>query len=73
MRLPSRIASAMLAVSLAVSAFCMPASAAKYSTLTFPDAAGNQITYLDQQYQDIADRHADHFNRYARLQCCLQR
>lgn len=55
MRLPSRIASAMLAVSLAVSAFCMPASAAKYSTLTFPDAAGNQITYLDQQYQDIAE------------------
>ena len=55
MRLPFRIASAMLAVSLAVSAFCMPASAAKYSTLTFPDAAGNQVTYLDQQYQDIAE------------------
>ncbi len=55
MRLPSRIASAILAVSLAVSAFCMPASAAKYSTLTFPDAAGNQVTYLDQQYQNIAE------------------
>ena len=55
MRLPFRSASAMLAVSLAVSAFCMPASAAKYSTLTFPDAAGNQIIYLDQQYRDIAE------------------
>lgn len=41
MRLLPRIASTMLAVSLAVSAFCMPVSAAKYSTLIFPDAAGN--------------------------------
>ena len=52
MHLSSRILSAALATILAVSALCLPASAAKYDTLTFPDAAGNQITYVDQQYQD---------------------
>ena len=54
MHLSSRILSAALAAVLAVSALCLPASAAKYDTLTFPDAAGNQITYVDQQYQDIS-------------------
>ena len=54
MHFSSRILSAALAAVLAVSALCMPASAAKYDTLTFPDAAGNQITYVDQQYQDIS-------------------
>lgn len=55
MHLSSRIFSAALAAVLAVSALCLPASAAKYDTLTFPDAAGSQVTYLDQQYQDIAE------------------
>ena len=54
MHLSSRILSAALTVILAVSALCLPVSAAKYDTLTFPDTAGNQITYVDQQYQDIA-------------------
>ena len=55
MRFSLHIFSAMLTTSLTISALCMPVSAAKYNTLTFPDAAGNQVTYLDQQYQDIAE------------------
>lgn len=55
MRLPSRFLSAALALSLLVSSFCASAAAAKYSDLTFTDQAGNEITYLDQQYQDIAE------------------
>lgn len=55
MRFPSRILSAALAVVLAAASLCVPASAVNYSSLTFPDAAGNQVTYLDQQYQDIAE------------------
>lgn len=55
MYLSSRILSAALAAILAVSVLCVPASAAKYSDLTFTDQAGNETTYLDQQYQDIAE------------------
>ncbi|MBU3820039.1 MAG: hypothetical protein H9864_06690 [Candidatus Faecalibacterium intestinavium] len=55
MHLSSRILSAALTAVLAVSALCLPVSAAKYDALTFPDSAGNQVTYVDQQYQDISE------------------
>ena len=55
MKLKAKVFSCLLALTLGLSALCAPASAAKYSSLTFPDAAGNQVTYLDQQYQDIAE------------------
>lgn len=55
MKLKAKVFSCLLALTLGLSALCAPASAAKYSSPTFPDAAGNQVTYLDQQYQDIAE------------------
>lgn len=55
MKLKTRVFSCLLALTLGLSGLCAPASAAKYSNLTFTDKAGNQVTYLDQQYQDIAE------------------
>ena len=55
MKLKARVFSCLLALTLGLSGLCAPASAAKYSNLTFTDKAGNQVTYLDQQYQDIAE------------------
>ena len=55
MHFSTRFLSAALALSLALSPFSLPALAAKYGELTFTDQAGNQTTYLDQQYQDIAE------------------
>ena len=47
MKLKARVFSCLLALTLGLSGLCAPASAAKYSNLTFTDKAGNQVTYLD--------------------------